>query len=100
MINIISQNLKNVLKNKIKILINPILYNMADFIVDNLFAKNAENKYFSLLSNIQSSVRNLVRKIIVTTFEELDEDFKNSTYRKAYYYINKSNVSRTLITEV
>ena len=100
MMNIISQNLKNVLKNKIKILITPIFYNMVDFIVDNLFAKNTENKYFSLLSNIQSSVRELIRKIIVTTFEELDEDFKNSTYRKANYYINKSNVPRTLITIV
>lgn len=100
MINSISQNLKNVLKNKIKILITPILYNSVDFIVDNLFAKDAENKYFSLLANIQSSTRELIRKIIVTTFEELDEDFKNSTYRKANYYINKSNVSRTLITIV
>lgn len=100
MINSISQNLKNVLKNKIKILITPILYNSVDFIVDNLFAKDAENKYFSLLSNIQSSTRELIRKIIVATFEELDEDFKNSTYRKANYYINKSNVSRTLITIV
>ena len=52
MYNIISQNLKNVLKNKIKTLITPILYNSVDFIVDNLFANNAQNKYFSLLSNI------------------------------------------------
>lgn len=100
MLNTISQNLKNVLKNKIKILITPILYNTVDFIVDNLFSKDAENKYFSLLSNIQSTTRNLIRKIIVTTFEELDADFKNSTYRQANYYINKSNVSRTLITIV
>jgi len=98
MYNIISQNLKNVLKNKIKIAISPILYNSVDFIVDNLFAINSQNKYFSLLSNIQSSTRDLIRKIIITTFEQLDLDFKNSTFRKANYYINKSNVSRTLIT--
>lgn len=98
MYNIISQNLKNVLKNKIKTLITPILYNSVDFIVDNLFADNAQNKYFSLLSNIQSSTRVLIRDIIIATFKELDEDFKNSTYRKSNYYINKSNVSRTLIT--
>ena len=42
----ISQNLKNVLKNRIKILISPILYNMVDFIIDNLFATDLENKYF------------------------------------------------------
>ena len=34
----ISQNFKNVLKNKIKILISPILYKSIDFLVDNLFS--------------------------------------------------------------
>ena len=96
----ISQNLKNVLKNRIKILITPILYNTVDFLVDNLFAQSVENKYFSLLSSIQSSTRDLIKKIVIATFEEIDNDFKNSTYRKVNYYINKSNVSRTLITIV
>ena len=45
--NSIPQNLRNVLKNRIKILINPILYNLIDFTVDNLFVENAENMYFS-----------------------------------------------------
>lgn len=40
----ISQNLKNVLKNKIKFIISPIFYELVDFMVDNLFVKNAENK--------------------------------------------------------
>ena len=42
----IPQNFKNVLKNRIKILISPILYNMVDFMVDNLFSESIENKYF------------------------------------------------------
>ena len=43
----ISQNLKNVLKNKIKILISPILYKTVDFIVDNLLVDdNSSTKYF------------------------------------------------------
>ena len=96
----ISQNLKNVLKNRIKILISPILYNTVDILVDNLFLSNSENTYFSMLSTIQSSVRELIRKIIITTFEEIDDNFKNSAERKSRYYINKSNVSRTLITIV
>ena len=33
-------------------------------------------------------------------FEELDNEFKESAYRKSRYFINKSNVSRTLITIV
>lgn len=98
--NSISQNLRNVLKNKIKILINPILYNMIDFMVDNLFDVNAQNKYFSLLSTIQSSTRELIKKIIISTFEEIDENYKHSAERLTRYYINKSNVKRTLITIV
>lgn len=96
----ISQNFKNVLKNKIKILISPILYNTIDFLVDNLFAESIENKYFSLLSTIQTSTRDLIKKIIITTFEEIDKSYKDSSDRKSRYYINKSNVSRTLITIV
>ena len=98
--NSISQNLRNVLKNRIKILINPILYNMIDFMVDNLFDVNAQNKYFALLYTIQSSTRELIKKIIISAFEEFDENYKNSTDRISKYYINKSNVSRTLITLV
>lgn len=96
----ISQNLKNVLKNKIKILISPILYKTVDFMVDNLFSEDAENKYFSLFSGIQKSAREIVRNTIISTFKEIDEEFKNSAERKSMYYVNKSNVSRTLITIV
>lgn len=94
----ISQNLKDVLKNRIKILISPILYNLIDFMVDNLFATNTENMYFWLISTVQSSVREMVRKAIISTFEEIDENYKNSAERLSAYYINKSHVSRTLIT--
>lgn len=97
----IPQNLKNVLKNKIKTLINPILYNTIDLMIDNLLAdSDNSNKYFSLFSSIQSSVREMIRKVIITTFEEVDANFKESIYRKSRYYINKSNVERTLVTIV
>ena len=96
----ISQNLKDVLKNRIKILISPILYNLIDFMVDNLFVSNVENKYFWLISTVQSSTREMIKKIIISTFEEIDENFKISAERLSSYYINKSNVSRTLITIV
>lgn len=68
--------------------------------VDNLFVENAQNKYFALLSTVQSSTREMIRKIIVSTFEEIDNNYKNSPERISKYYINKSNVSRTLITIV
>lgn len=97
----ISQKLKNVLKNRIKILISPILYETIDFMIDNLLIENScNNKYLSLISNVQSSIREIVRNIVVTTFQEIDNDFQESAYRKSRYYINKSNVNRTLITLV
>lgn len=38
--NIISQNFKNVLKNRIKILITPILYQFVDSLVDSFFPQD------------------------------------------------------------
>ena len=97
--NIISQNLKNVIKNKIKVLITPIYYNLVDSIVDNIGNNDFDfSKYFSFFTSIQSSVRDAIRIIIVSTFEEIDAEFKNSPFRKSRYYINKSDVSRTLNT--
>lgn len=97
----ISQKLKNVLKNKIKILISPILYETIDFMIDNLLVDNScNNKYFSLISNVQSSIREIVKNVVIAAFQEIDNDFKESAYRQSRYYINKSNVDRTLITIV
>lgn len=45
-----------------------------------------------MLSNIQSSTRELIRNIIIAAFKELDQDFKNSTYRKSNYYIIPTSV--------
>ena len=68
--------------------------------VDNLFINNDSNKYFNILSTIQYSVRELVKRVVISTFEEIDCAFKNSVFRTSKYYINKSNVKRTLITIV
>ncbi len=96
--NSISQNLRNVLKNRIKTLISPIFYNMVDFAVDNLFSNSDNDKYLSFIASIQNSVRESIKNIIVATFEELDAQFKTSDERLNRYYINKSNVNRTLTT--
>ena len=96
----ISQNFKNVLKNKIKILISPILYKTVDTIVDNIFNTESQTKYLELTLTIQRTVRELIKSAIISTFKEIDESYKNSEYRKLKYHINKSNVPRTLITIV
>ena len=97
---IISQNLLNVLKNKIIPIISLKLFNDVEFLLNNLFVNDGSNHYFSLIYKIQTSTRDLVKSIVISTFEELDNEFKESTYRKTRYFVNKSNVSRTLITVV
>lgn len=65
--NIISQNFKNVLKNKIKILISQILYKTIDNIVENIFIANDQNQYFQLFANVQDSIRNLIKTTMLTS---------------------------------
>ena len=96
--NIITQNFKNVLKNKIKILISPILYKTVDTIVDNIFDTTSQTKYLELITTLQQSVRELIKNVVISTFEEIDTLYKFSAERKSRYFINKSNVPRTLIT--
>lgn len=98
---IISQNLKIAVKNRIKILITPIFYNLIDELIDNIGKDDFDfSKYFSLFSSIQSSVREAVKTIIISPFEEIDKEFKDSFFRKSRYYISKSDVHRTLNTIV
>ena len=98
--NIISQNFKNMLKNKIKVFISPMLYDTIDLIVENIFVNNNDNKYIHLFSNVQTSFNRLIKSTIISTFQEIDEDFKNSSERIYKYSINKFIVSRTLTTIV
>lgn len=97
---IISQKLLNVLKNKIIPIISLKLFNDVEFLLNNLFVNDGSNHYFSLIYKIQTSARKMVKSIVSSTFEELDNDFKEFTYRKTRYFVNRSNVSRTLITIV
>lgn len=76
MYNIISQNLKNVLKNKIKTLITPILYNSVDFIVDNLFDNNAQNKYFLCYLTFNLQLENLLEILLLQPLKNLMKTLK------------------------
>ena len=95
--NIISQFYKNLLKNRIITEINNISNELANNIVNNLFNTDI-NKYLNLISSIQSNTYELIRNVIVASFENIDEQYRNSNLRKKYYSINKSNVPRTLVT--
>ena len=97
---IISQKLINVLKNKIFNVISLNLFDNVESLLNNLLCNDSSNKYFDLIYKSQQAARSIVKSIVISTFEELDNEFKDSSYRKSRYYINKSNVPRTLITIV
>ena len=97
---IISQKLKNVIKNKIFNVISLNLFNNVELLLNSLLCNDSSNQYFNIIFKVQQAAREIVKSIVITTFEELDNEFKESTYRKTRYFVNKSNVSRTLITVV
>ena len=68
--------------------------------MNNLLNNNTPNQYFYVIFKAQQTARDIVKSVVISTFEELDNEFKESTYRKSRYFINKSNVPRTFITIV
>lgn len=96
--NIISQEFKEMLKKRIKKEINKNFLSSVDNLVESIFEPNSQNKYFDLISKIQETTKNMIKSIIISSIEEIDETFRNSIQRRSRYYINKSNVSRTIVT--
>ena len=62
---------------------------------DNINSKSTYHDYFL---NLQLLSNEINKSIIINLFEAVDNVFKNSKERKDKFYINKSNVPRTLIT--
>lgn len=96
--NILSQNIKHVLKIKLKDAIDSFSNELIDTIYSALFHDTINDKYLSLISSIQDSLREFIIKVIVETLEQYDNAFKNSYKRISMYHINKSNVPRTITT--
>ncbi len=51
-------------------------------LLNNLFVNDGSNHYFNPIYKVQISARDIVKPIVVSTFKELDNEFKESTYRK------------------
>lgn len=96
--NILSQNIKYVFKNKLKGITQTFIDDLGDIIYKSLFDNIIEDKYLSFISSIQSFQKEFIIKIIEETLEEYDIAFKNSFLRRSNYRINKSNVPRTITT--
>lgn len=97
--NMISQNYINLLKNRIKDKISSLSDELIDYLIDNLFNIN-DNIYLDFINKIQEFSNNIIKETIIEVFTEIDNNFKNSQNRIKQYNINKSNVSRTIVTIV
>ena len=96
--NIITHNFKNLLKNKIFFKISEEIVNS---LIDNLFNfDNSHIDYFQFINRISEASRKIILATIAETFETIDTVFCDAPSRSEKYYINKSNVSRTITTIV
>ena len=99
--NIITHNFKNLLKNKIFFKISEISEEIVNSLIDNLFNfDNSHIDYFQFINRISEASRKIILATIAETFETIDTVFCNAPSRSEKYYINKSNVSRTITTIV
>ena len=97
---IITQKVKEVLKNKIFSVFSQKLYEMINIVFESITSNDVNSRYLSLISNLQNSTRNIIKSTIVSLFEAIDTEYKDSKDRLLYYYISKTNVKRTIITVV
>ena len=99
--NIITHNFKNLLKNKIFFNISEISEEIVNSLIDNLFNfDNSHIDYFQFINRISEASRKIILATIAETFETIDTVFCDAPSRSEKYYINKSNVSRTITTIV
>ena len=93
-------NITHVYKNFIKKLIKERIKSFTDTMIEAVLDcfNNTNSNYVSVVSSLQEAERELIRQILVTTFEEIDNKYKCSSARFKFYVINKSNVPRTITT--
>ena len=82
---LIKQIISN-LKNKLSELLNKFIMN------------TTKNRYVNIFLEFQNLMNEISITFLSNYFESIDKVFKNSSKRKDKYYINKSNVKRTIVT--
>lgn len=97
---IITQKIQDVLESKIFSVFSQKIYELINISIESITSNSATTRYLALISNLQTSIRNIVKSTLVTLFESIDEEYKNSKDRLLHYYINKTNVKRTIVTVV
>lgn len=91
--NIISHNYILCIKNLMKELINTKI----DSIFNNLNPNDSVFNYINILSNLDESLCNLAKTMLISIFNSIDKTYSNSDERKSKYYI-KSYAKRSIMT--
>ena len=93
---IIPQNLKNEIKNLLKIKISSITNKYVNEIVDSVFDISNKNKYVDIVSDIEEKNRKMIVEIIKETIELVDDVFEKSIERLMYLNVCKKKVPRRI----
>ncbi len=94
--NILSQNFRNVLKNRLESKINFLTSTFVDSLMNSF--TGTDNTYLTLVSEANRVSNDIAKEVIIEVIEEFDAYYRDSKERKRTYYVNKKNVPRTITT--
>ncbi len=83
------------------LLIDQLIYTFKNKLysfIDSFSLDKSKNRYTNLFLYFQEFLNLIGKSFFQNLFEAFDTQFKNSEQRKKNYFINKSNVERTIIT--
>lgn len=75
-----------------------VLKDKLEKILNNFSINTSKNRYVNMFIEFQNIMNEASGLFFSLLFENIDNTFKNSKKRKENYYINKSNVKRTIVT--
>ncbi len=91
---ILNYETKNFYINNALIKIKDKLIDILSSIISNL----STHRYIDSFLNLQKEINNMLIELIIDFISLIDKTYKKSEERRKVYYINKSNVSRTIFT--
>lgn len=94
--NILSQNFRDVLKNRLENKINCLTTTFVDELMNSF--TGGTNDYLTLLSEANCVSNEIAKEVVIEVINEFDAYFRDSSERKRNYNVNKKNVSRTITT--
>ena len=90
--------LENEARNLLKTKLSKIVSDVTDELINNIFRYSSDNKYENFMLNLEETTRKNILKIIVETFQILDNLYLKSESRKKQFNICVSKCHRSIIT--